>query len=162
MDRSLLGAIVSRHGASSLVLAETAGVLFVLVAVWVCDVLCGIIPDAFTLLPLLGLVLVRGFLQQWDFLFAGAFVFVPFAVLAVCSKGVGMGWGDVKLATFGGVLLGAYPAMLSFLAASLLAVIIASARRNRNEPFAFGPYLAGAIGVALAYTSSLGSLPAGM
>lgn len=147
---ALLGSIVSGHGVSSLALAEAAGAIFVLVAIWVCDVLCGIIPDAFTLVPLLGLVAIRSVSHQWDFLIAGAIVFLPFAFLAVCSKGVGMGWGDVKLATFGGVLLGANAAMWSFLAASLLAVIIAWARRRKNEPIAFGPYLAGAIGLALA------------
>jgi Flp pilus assembly protein protease CpaA len=147
---ALLGSIVGRHGASLLVLAETACVLLALVAAWVCDVLCGIIPDAFTLLPLFGLIVIRIFSQQWDFLIAGAIVFLPFALLAVCSKGVGMGWGDVKLATLGGVLLGANAAMGSFLAASLLAVIVAWARKRKNEPIAFGPYLAGAIGLALA------------
>jgi prepilin signal peptidase PulO-like enzyme (type II secretory pathway) len=147
---ALLGASVSRHGASLLALALTAVVILVLVAAWVCDVLCGIIPDAFTLAPLLGLIIVRSIWQQWDFLFAGAFVFLPFAILAVCSKGTGMGWGDVKLATFGGVLLGTYAAMWCFLLASSLAVIVAFASKRRSEPIAFGPYLAGAIGLALA------------
>jgi hypothetical protein len=128
----------------------TAILVLALVAGWVSDVLCGILPDAFTLLPLIGLVGLRAFSHQWDLLLGGAFVFLPFALIAVCSKGIGMGWGDVKLATLGGVLLGTYPAMWSFIAASLLAVVVAWGSGRGREPIAFGPYLAGAVGVALA------------
>jgi hypothetical protein len=146
----LLGALVSGRGVSWISLTATAVVVLALVAAWVSDVLCGILPDAFTLLPLAGIVGVRAFSHQWDFLLGGAFVFLPFALVAACSKGLGLGWGDVKLATLGGVLLGAYAAIWSFIAVSLLVVVVAWARGRRSEPIAFGPYLAGAIGVTLA------------
>ena len=149
---ALLGVGVSARGVSWAEVAVFALVVLVLVAGWASDVLCGVLPDAFTLLPLAVLIVVRVCLRQWDFLFAGALVFLPFALIAVCSKGIGLGWGDVKLATLGGVLLGVYAAMWSFIVVSLLAVVLAWARGRKREPIAFGPYLAGAIGAASAAT----------
>ena len=60
-----------------------------------------------------------------------------------------MGWGDVKLAALGGVALGWQPMIPFFAIACLVAAAIALFRRRKNEPIAFAPYLAGAIGVAL-------------
>jgi prepilin signal peptidase PulO-like enzyme (type II secretory pathway) len=151
-----LGASIFYRGASPGELFLAALIVLVLVAGWASDVACGIIPDVFTLLPLAVLLVVRVFLRQWDFPFAGVLVFLPFALTASLSGGRGMGWGDVKLATLGGVLLGAPTALMSFIAASLVAVAVACARGKMREPIAFGPYLAAAIGFGAGSRSILG------
>jgi hypothetical protein len=78
------------------------------------DARSGMIPNRFSLAPLL----------------SGLFAFVPFAGLALFTRGHGMGWGDVKLAALG-----------------------RTAGRAR-QPIAFGPYLAASIGAALAVGST--------
>jgi prepilin signal peptidase PulO-like enzyme (type II secretory pathway) len=61
-----------------------------------------------------------------------------------------LGWGDVKLAALGGAVLGAQVSVLVFAVASLAAVIVSRFRGvDKNEPIAFAPYLAAAIGVAI-------------
>jgi leader peptidase (prepilin peptidase)/N-methyltransferase len=76
-------------------------------------------------------------------------VFVPFAVAALASRGLGMGWGDVKLVALGGAVLGWEAAILAFGCACALAVIVALARKRRHEPLAFAPYLVAAIALPL-------------
>jgi leader peptidase (prepilin peptidase)/N-methyltransferase len=152
IGNGLLGGSLYRHGASESELLVVALLSLSLIAGCVSDVLRGIIPDAFTLLPLTGLITVRIFLGEWDFLVAGVLVFLPFALVALCSSGRGMGWGDVKLAALGGVVLGVSNALMSFIFASVLAVTIAWIRGRMHEPIAFGPYLVCAVGAALVIT----------
>lgn len=147
---ALLGFWMSYRGATLEELLLACLLDAVLVAVWASDVSCGIIPDWFTLGPLVLVTALRVALRQWDFIGAAILVGLPFAAAALISKGRGMGWGDVKLAALGGVVLGAYLAMWAFMIASFIAVTVALLRRRKDEPLAFGPYLAGAIGVALA------------
>jgi Flp pilus assembly protein protease CpaA len=152
IGNGLLGGSLYRHGASESELLVAALLSLALIAGWVSDILCGIIPDAFTLLPLAGLIALRIFLGEWDFVVAGVLVFLPFALVALCSGGRGMGWGDVKLAALGAVVLGVSSALVSFILASVLAVTIAWIRGRMHEPIAFGPYLACAVGAALGIT----------
>ena len=147
---TVLGFAMAYRGATPEELLLGGFLYAVLVAVWASDVACGIIPDWFTLVPLIVVTALRVALRQWEFIAATLLVAFPFAVMAAMSKGRGMGWGDVKLAALGGAALGTYLAMWTFMLASILAVIVARVRRRSAEPIAFGPYLAGAIGVAFA------------
>ncbi|HTV74818.1 MAG TPA: prepilin peptidase [Candidatus Acidoferrales bacterium] len=147
---ALLGAYMAYRGATPIELLFAGLLEAVLVAIWASDVSCGIIPDWFTIGPLLLATALRAAMHQWEFLFAALLVASPFAFAAAISKGRGMGWGDVKLAALGGVVLGIYPAMWAFFVASLVAVSVAWVRHRHAEPIAFGPYLACAIGVAFA------------
>jgi prepilin signal peptidase PulO-like enzyme (type II secretory pathway) len=65
------------------------------------------------------------------------------------TKGIGMGWGDVKLAALGGALLGMKDAMLAFAVVSIVAIVIAKIQRREKQPLAFAPYLATAIIIPL-------------
>ena len=148
---AIVGFSLSMRGATLPSLAIVGGLLVPLVACWYSDILCGIVPDYFTLLPL-GLWLVFSVFQHnYASLVGAAVMFVPFAIFALLSKGRGMGWGDVKLAALGGAVLGPPTAMLAFAGACLVAVFVAAIRRRRAEPIAFAPYLAGAIAAALAF-----------
>ena len=123
-------------------------VIVALVASWYADVLCGIIPDYFTLVPLAIIVVLRAIAMDWKSLIVTLAVTLCFGAAAYFSKGRGMGWGDVKLVALGAVVLGDR-SLLAFAAACLAAVIVAAVRRRRHEPIAFAPYLASAIALAL-------------
>jgi prepilin signal peptidase PulO-like enzyme (type II secretory pathway) len=143
-----IGALVAAHADAQHVVIF-AIVICALSAVWCTDVRFGLVPDVFTLVPL-GLVLAIAFVQRQPLPIASsAIAFVPFALLALFSKGRGMGWGDVKLATLGGAVLGGETALLAFAAGSTVAVVHAYVRGRQSRVIAFAPYLAGAIAVAL-------------
>lgn len=147
---AFLGAAIVAHGIDGVELAIAALMTLVLSAGWVSDVLCGILPDLFTLLPLVVVAAIRIGSHEAAFMLTGLAVALPFALAAIASKGLGMGWGDVKLAALGGVALGPSSAVGSFLLASIIAMLGNLRLERRKQPFAFGPYLASAIGVALA------------
>jgi prepilin signal peptidase PulO-like enzyme (type II secretory pathway) len=150
---AVLGAILGwRHvPTADFIVAALATIC--LTAIWYCDARTGIVPDFFTLIPL-GALIVYGIVEHQPLMLVSAVVlFVPFALLAWYSKGVGMGWGDAKLAAFGGALLGIEMATVAFIAASFVAAAWTWLKyRQRNVPIAFAPYLVAAIagGIALA------------
>jgi prepilin signal peptidase PulO-like enzyme (type II secretory pathway) len=147
---ALLGAFLAWRHAPPHIFAVAAFVTLVLVAVWYCDARTGIVPDLFTLAPLAALLSYEFFVHEGALaVFWAAVVFAPFAIAALLSRGHGMGWGDAKLAAFGGAFLGisAFPA---FGIASLVAVIVAAIRGKQDTPIAFAPYLCAAIAIAIA------------
>ena len=151
---ALVGTLLAQHpnGAEHMVIY--AIVVCALSAIWCTDVRYGIVPDAFTLVPLallLGIALVER--DPWPFISA-AVAFAPFAGMAIVSKGRGMGWGDAKLAALGGAVLGGETALVAFAGGALVAAIYAYARGRRKEVIAFAPYLAGAIGIAMPFMTS--------
>jgi prepilin signal peptidase PulO-like enzyme (type II secretory pathway) len=88
-------------------------------------------------------------------LLASAVPAIPFAVMAWRTKGLGLGWGDVKLVALGGALLGMQTAILAFALAAIAAIVVARVQRRTSEPLAFGPYLVAAIAVPLTMTVAL-------
>lgn len=146
---ALAGAVEGARGVALPALVFGAVLCAALVAIWYCDVRRGIVPDAFTLVPLGAIVLGAAVLGSWFVVISAAVVFVPFAVAAATSRGRGMGWGDVKLVALGGAVLGMEAAILAFGLACTAAVIVALLRRRRREPIAFAPYLVAAIALSL-------------
>lgn len=125
-----------------------------LVAIWYCDALTGIVPDYFTLIPL-GIALAYELIIRQPFaLLSAAVLFAVFGAFALFSKGRGMGWGDAKLAAFGGAMLGMKVATLAFGVASLAAVVVTSVRyRSKAVPIAFAPYMVLAMAIAIAFSA---------
>ncbi|MDQ2866529.1 MAG: A24 family peptidase [Candidatus Eremiobacteraeota bacterium] len=122
-----------------------------LVAAWYSDAKTGLIPDWFTLAPL---AVVAGYVvmsHHWFSAYSACVIFIPFAITALLSRGVGMGWGDVKLATFCGTMIGVMAALPAFSAACLAATAVSYARDRGKRPVAFGPYIVGSTFVALAF-----------
>jgi prepilin signal peptidase PulO-like enzyme (type II secretory pathway) len=149
----VLGAVLGFRMPPTDVFVLSAIVTICLVAVWYCDARTGIIPDVFTLVPL-ALVVGYGLIHRNPTaLFSAVVLFLPFAILALVSKGRGMGWGDAKLAALGGALLGVSYAVVAFVLGSLVAALAAWLKyRKRNAPIAMGPYLVAAIAAFLPFS----------
>lgn len=146
---ALIGAIVVPHAAGSAQVVLLAIICLVLAGIWCTDVRYGIVPDVFTLAPLALLLVVATIQHEWGMFLSVLLPAIPFAGAAILSKGIGMGWGDVKLAALGGAVLGPQAAVLAFALACIAAVIVAYARGWRTGPIAFAPYMAAAIAVAV-------------
>ncbi len=69
-----------------------------------------------------------------------------------------MGWGDVKLAAFGGALVGIGGITFAVTLAAAAAYFVFAVTGRARRPIAFGPYLAVAIGAFLLFGSALPSL----
>ncbi len=143
------GVVEGVRGADLPELILAAVLCCALVGIWYSDVRRGIVPDVFTLIPLALVLAVASVSHQWGVLASAGIVFVPFAVAALASRGLGMGWGDVKLVALGGAVLGWESAVLAFGCACAVAVIVTLARKRRHEPLAFAPYLVAAIALPL-------------
>lgn len=148
---AVLGAVLAVRHAPMPEFVIAAITTAFLVGIWYCDAKTGIVPDVFTLSALALVVAYELFNRQPAVILHSAIVFAPFGLAALLSRGRGMGWGDAKLAAFGGALMGMYLATLAFGVASLVAVVVSSVRnRGKSVPIAFAPYLVAAIAVVLA------------
>ena len=164
---ALIGAIASAHAGPHADIGRL-GLLAIVtgafVGAWYSDVARGVIPDAFSLGPL---VIIGIFTFVWHdarMLVSALVVFVPFALAAYFSRGRGMGWGDVKLAAVAGAMLGASNALIALALAAFAAA--AGARLQHRvlatvpptetvvaRPVAFAPYLIGATGLFIAFAA---------
>jgi prepilin signal peptidase PulO-like enzyme (type II secretory pathway) len=149
-----VGVRVGLAGAGAIAVAVALVAVLALSACAATDARAGIIPDPFTLGPLAVVLAVAGLRHAWDPLLGAAFAVVPFGLLALVSRGRGMGWGDVKLAALGGALVGATGMALAVAVASPAALAVNALVGRAREPIAFGPYLAAAIGLAFACGSA--------
>ena len=142
---TVLGTIVGVQGVSPWHAAICTIAVLALAGCAAADLSCGMLPDVLTLGPL-ALVVGSGIaLHSWAPAIGAVLVFAPFAIVAILSNGRGMGWGDVKLAAFGGAFLGVRDATLAFVLAAIAAYIVARRSGHPKRPIAFGPYLAGSI-----------------
>jgi len=146
---ALLGGLVVALGGTPTQIGIAALVVFALVACWCSDMLCGILPDVFTLAPL-GLLLVFALTQRnWGLIFSALVVFLPFAGAAAFSRGYGMGWGDAKLVAIVGAALGAPLAVFALFFGCAAAVIGHRIAGWPSRPIALAPYIAAAAGIAI-------------
>jgi len=147
---TILGAAFAYRGSTLPDLALLDVIVSALCAAIWTDLTRGIIGDWFTLPPIALVLVVAAFRGEVLVVALGAaFVTAPFAVAALVSKGIGFGWGDVKLVALGALLLGPETSLVVFAATSLLACAVAVAAHRRAEPIAFAPYLALAIAAGL-------------
>ncbi|HZO94069.1 MAG TPA: prepilin peptidase [Candidatus Baltobacteraceae bacterium] len=156
---ALLGGIAGSHAhpdPAHLFLVAITTAAFA--AAWYCDTVHGVIPDVFSVGPLV-LVAILAFTSHDPRMpISAAVVAVPFAGAAFLSRGRGMGWGDVKLAAVSGALLGASNALLALALASFGAVVAAKLRPQTSpaapsQPMAFAPYLIGATALFTAFAT---------
>ena len=147
-----LGIVLVLRHATPVQLACIAAICIPLVAAWYVDARTGIVPDRCTLVPLIVVAIVAAVTARWVSLFSAFVVFVPFAAAAALSRGRGMGWGDVKLATLCASLIGLMAALPAFAVACLTATAVAYRRDRGTTPIAFGPYLVLVTLAALPFT----------
>jgi prepilin signal peptidase PulO-like enzyme (type II secretory pathway) len=150
---ALFGLLVAARGADVQELGIVALVGVPLMGAWYSDTIKGIVPDAFTLVPLaivIGMIIWR---HTWWVGFSMAVVFAAFAMAAWFSKGRGMGWGDAKLAALCGALLGLQAALFMLAVACLAATGVAVIRSRGKQPVAFAPYIIAAIFVDIFFTA---------
>lgn len=144
-----VGVMADRHGTTTLQLLGAAAFVFTLAAGAAADLRCGIIPDVFTLGPLGAVIVVAVCTRDATPIVGASIVAFPLAVAAVCTRGRGFGWGDVKLGALGGAALGG-PGTLYALFGALLCVCLWSfVRRTTAQPVAFAPYFAAAIAAGI-------------
>ncbi|MBV9717940.1 MAG: prepilin peptidase [Candidatus Eremiobacteraeota bacterium] len=146
---ALIGGFLLAAKFTPLEIGIAAIVLFALVACWCTDVICGMVPDAFTLVPLAALLLFSFAQHDWWIAFSAAIAFAPFAVAALFTRGYGMGWGDAKLVALCGAALGAPVAAMALAVACAAAVVGYRLAGAARSPIAFAPYIAAATAVAL-------------
>jgi len=115
------------------------------------DVRVGLIPNLFTLGPLVLVLSIAVARHDLAPLWGALAGLLPFAALALASRGRGMGWGDVKLAALGGALVGMAGIFLAVVVAATAAYAVARAAGRLRQPIAFGPYLAASIGAVLSF-----------
>lgn len=145
-----VGAVLASRQTSVEGLVLAAVLSAALAACCYSDILCGIVPDAFTLVPLAAVLAYSAILRDAWPAISALIVFAPFALAALLSSGLGMGWGDVKLVTLAAAVLGFQISIVAFSAACFVAAAIALVRRRQTEPIALVPYLAGSAALALA------------
>jgi len=148
---AVMGAVTAYRGLPLPALAIEWLACGLLTAVWASDVVRGIIPDMFTIVPLGAILLAAALAGHYEVVVAAVVPAVPFAFLAWRSGGIGLGWGDVKLAMLGGPLIGMQHALMAFAIGCLAAVVVARIRKMSHEPVAFAPYLASSIALPLAF-----------
>jgi prepilin signal peptidase PulO-like enzyme (type II secretory pathway) len=151
----LVGASLALRGEAGLALATTAFVLAALVACAICDVRLGIVPDLFTLVPLTTLLLISWVHGNVVPLLSACISASPFAAAALLSKGLGMGWGDVKMVALGGALLGVGDVIFGLVIASAVAFAASRVRGAPRRQIAFAPCLACGFAAALAVGGAL-------
>lgn len=148
---AILGIVLAVRGAGTAQLATAALLGVPLIGSWYADSHKGIIPDAFTLLPLAAICIFAFVSHSWMIPVFALVTFVVFACAALLSRGRGMGWGDAKLAGVAGAVLG-LPWSFGVLGVACLAATVTSIVRDRGKsPVAFGPYISVCVLLAIAW-----------
>ncbi len=158
LSAACVGAMLASRHTNAPDLALAALLVASLVACCYSDIVCGIVPDAFTLLPLVAVLVHSALARDARPALSALLVLAPFALAALCSGGLGMGWGDVKLVTLAAAVLGFETSIVAFSAACFVAAAAAFVRRRQSEPIAFAPYLAASAALALALPPALPQL----
>jgi prepilin signal peptidase PulO-like enzyme (type II secretory pathway) len=138
---ALVGFLLGLHGASPMQTAIVALLCVPLNGAWYADARKGIVPDAFTLIPLALVACAVVLHHTWFVAISGLVTGGAFAIAALLSRGRGMGWGDAKLAALAGALLG-LPWSVGVLGLACFAATVVSVIRTRGtQPIAFAPYI---------------------
>lgn len=121
----------------------------VLIIVFFTDLRSEIIPDKVVLPALLVSIIFAVFSgNPINHILSGLGAFIFFLILALATKGRGMGGGDIKLSMLLGVILG-FPSILislylAFLTGGIISLILIlwKKKRFKGDTIPFGPFLA--------------------
>ncbi len=129
-------------------------ITYALIALFVSDFLYQTIPDEIVYSATALALLWSVFAHQWPSLLAGVGAAGFFLLLAVVTRGKGMGMGDVKLAGLMGLFLG-FPEIVVALALAFLTgafagvILILIGKKRFGEHIPFGPFLVNATWISL-------------
>ncbi|MBM6619754.1 prepilin peptidase [Bacillus suaedaesalsae] len=134
----------------SLELLLALSFISMLVIISVSDIAYMIIPDKVLLFFLPFFIILRVLLPTvpwWDSILGAFAGFGLLLLIAIVTKGNGMGFGDVKLSFLIGLVLGFQSVILSFFLAALLGSVIGGVALltgivSRKQPIPFGPFIA--------------------
>lgn len=151
-----------------LVKLSAIGIVSTLIVIIFADLKYQIIPDSMQVsLLILSLVLhlaqgesLSAFI---NYLLSGLAIMSPVLFLFLITRGRGMGFGDVKLASIFGFLLGLTGGLMvlyiSFLAGGVIgAVLLFTRRKGMKSTIAFGPYLVLGIVIVLFFARQINML----
>ncbi len=129
-----------------------------LLVIFVADLKYQIIPDSMVVMGVIGVIGAIG--VTGENILAGAGVSAFFLLLWLVTRGKGMGFGDVKLAFFMGLLLGfpniiiaSYLAFLTGAASGVILILLG--KKKLKEKIAFGPFLVAGTVIALIWGEQL-------
>lgn len=112
----------------------------VLTACLYVDAKTGLIPDRL-ILPAIAAVLIYDAVIGHYLPFINMLIAtLPFAMQAWQSKGLGMGWGDVKLVAYAGALIGAAPTLMAATFAIVLMYCVNKIAKRSKDPCNFPGY----------------------
>lgn len=153
---AIAAAVTLRWGDSAL-LAPVLLLALSLVGVTAIDLRFRVIPDRLNAILAVAAVVFGVFLQPerlGEFALAGFLAALFLLVTALIQPG-GIGMGDIKFVLVTGLFLGQAEihAILAGFLLSLLPALALLVRRGRNAHFAFGPFLAAGVLVALLTTA---------
>ncbi len=144
---AIAGAEFGLRETNPLHLLSLSFIVVALIALVRCDVRLHSTPPWLSLIPLAGICAVALLQHAYAVPLTALLVCIPFAGVALATKGTGMSWSDVRVAALGASLLGLFPAVIAFSAAGLLLAFIQWGLR-RHAPVQIVPYLVGATAVA--------------
>lgn len=143
----LVGAVLGARGMDPLHLLGLSLIVVCLVALVCCELRAHWSPAWLSLLPL-GSICALAIAQRAFWVPASALlVCLPFASIALATKGQGASWGDVRTAALGTSLIGLFPAIVVFAGATLLSAFLQWGLRRRQS-IQLAPYLVGATALA--------------
>ena len=144
---AIAGALTGMAESHPLHLLGLSFVLVSLVALIRCDIRTHWTPPWLALAPLGCICAVAIFEHVYAVPISALLVSLPFASVALVTKGTGMSWSDVRVAALGTSLIGLFPAVIAYSAAGLLVAFVQwTLHRRTSVPLA--PYLIGATAVA--------------
>ena len=147
---ALVGAGASLHAWQPAQIAAATLIVIALATCAACDLQCGMLPDIGAFAVIGVSIVFAAVHRDGTPALSAACIAVPFAGLALLTRGRGMGWGDVKLVAAGGAVLGIGGAVVACSAAAFVAYVIARRGAAPQRPIPFGAYLAGAIALGFA------------
>jgi len=131
------------------------------VALSIIDIKAGILPDSLIVVGSCVAVLRLLITGRYEFIIAGIGLGLFFLALYLLTGGKGIGFGDVKLAFFIGVVLGWWQWILvamfvAFLTGAIVGVILMIVRKKTmKSAIPFGPFLLGGMLVAKLFAESI-------
>ena len=136
-----VGYVLAIRGATVLQLGLVALIGVPLIGACYSDLRKGIVPDAFTLIPIAIIAVAVVINHYWWVAASMLLIFIAFAIASWFSKGLGIGWGDTKLATLCAAVLGLQDALLALAIACLVATGVSVIRSRGKQPVALAPFI---------------------